>query len=414
MTQESTATSLQELNQRLAWQDEERRKSNRRLAELEQRVELQAREIVTRDQRIQSLEQELAGVKSRIGGLDQWDGKLAQVRKELAGLVDQEAQRRLEGQREADRLRQLENGNLAREIAAVRKELPVIPRIQADVEQRKAEEVRLSQSLAALQNRFVPIDNRLDALGNELGYLTEASRQTARQTAELQAQVLEVAKRVETYDARLESLAMSIMRYDATIQTIERSQTDVVRQMKTWVEQARVAEYDRNQRVAAWQDAFDAYKDDMARFHKEWSRVDDQHKEVRAQVQTIAEWRRQIELQQREAAEILRLDVQRLQARWADYLAENEKFWKTVEVETDQRLQTAERRQQQVQTQTLALEERIDQVRREKDTLQRVQAAQADAIKRIPTIWLEEVEKAIANDPERRRAPTPSPVPDEG
>lgn len=46
----------------------------------------------------------------------------------------------------------------------------------------------------------------------------------------------------------------------------------------------------------------------------------------------------------------------------------------------------------------------------DKDTLWRVQTAQADALKQLPRMWLEEVEKAITNNPNRRRQPALVPI----
>jgi chromosome segregation ATPase len=408
----SPPDNSQEITQRFAWMDEERRKVSRKLVEMEQRLELQSREIATRDQRIHSLEQELVTLKAKMAGTEQFDHKLSQMRKEFATQLDELGRRQGELQHESERVRQIENSNLTRELAAVRKELPAIPRLQADIEQRKVEEVRLSQALAAIQNRFMPLDNRIDAAVNQTTYLAETSRQTARQVADIQPQLLEITKRIDGWEARIESLSMTTMRYDAAIQTVERQQTELERQTKTWTEQARISEYNRNQQVGSWQDTFDAYKQEMAQFHKAWSKVDDQHKEVRAQLQTLTEWRRQIELQQRESAEIARVDIQRLQSRWSDFTAESDKFRKTVEVEVDQRIAGSERRQQQLALQITALDEQLEKLRREKDALARVQKGQTDAIRRLPNIWAEEVDKALEADPERRRPPTKSPVPD--
>ena len=59
------------------------------------------------------------------------------------------------------------------------------------------------------------------------------------------------------------------------------------------------------------------------------------------------------------------------------------------------------------------LAEKFDTLQQEKETLYRIQAAQADALKQFPTLWLDEVEKAIANDPNRRRSAASAPLPDE-
>jgi hypothetical protein len=61
----------------------------------------------------------------------------------------------------------------------------------------------------------------------------------------------------------------------------------------------------------------------------------------------------------------------------------------------------------------VAIEEIINDLKQEKDTLERIQAAQADAIKQWPRIWLEEVEKAINQNPNRRRQPALVPVREE-
>lgn len=59
------------------------------------------------------------------------------------------------------------------------------------------------------------------------------------------------------------------------------------------------------------------------------------------------------------------------------------------------------------------IEEKISKLEQEKDLLWRVQTAQSDAFKQFPRIWLEEVEKAIQQNPNRRRQPALVPVREE-
>ena len=59
------------------------------------------------------------------------------------------------------------------------------------------------------------------------------------------------------------------------------------------------------------------------------------------------------------------------------------------------------------------IEEKIAKLEQEKDLLWRVQTAQADALKLFPRLWLEEVEKAIQQNPNRRRQPALVPVREE-
>jgi hypothetical protein len=56
------------------------------------------------------------------------------------------------------------------------------------------------------------------------------------------------------------------------------------------------------------------------------------------------------------------------------------------------------------------LDRRLEELKQDQDKMWRVQSAQTDAIKQIPRIWQEEVEKTLANDPNRRRQPALIPV----
>jgi hypothetical protein len=124
----------------------------------------------------------------------------------------------------------------------------------------------------------------------------------------------------------------------------------------------------------------------------------------------MAEWQKQIEQRQNEASELTRVEANRIKALWDNFVTENDKQRTNFEVDQDQRWSAAQRREKKilVQIQELALE--AEQIEQDKDTLWRVQTAQAEAMKKWPRILLEEVEKAIAHNPNSRRQPALVPV----
>jgi len=120
-----------------------------------------------------------------------------------------------------------------------------------------------------------------------------------------------------------------------------------------------------------------------------------------------------MEKRQREAAELLRLEAQRLQARWDDFQQQNQDAWKNFVIEDEQRRSSISRNERLVQEKITVLDEWLTDLEQQKDLLLRIQTAQADAIKRLPLLWMEEVEKAISQNPHRRRQPALVPVREE-
>jgi chromosome segregation ATPase len=404
---------LSELRSRVEWLDEERRKWLRKMAEMDQRLALQERELEGRNQRIQSLEEQLAKAVAQIARLPQVDAILAQFKDEMVQMIEGYDQRRIQSEKELDRIRRVEHEVQAREIAELRKEMPAIGRLQNDMQLRQAEEARLANLIGVLQGRVGIVENRSESWSTDFTYLEEAGKQNSRQIGEIQTALLEISKRWEPIHNRLDILAHSVSRAEANIQDLTTIEAELKQSMKGWTEQIQLGEYGRNQRLEKWQRLLDEQGGERERFAREWVAFSDQYKEAKMAVQTLAEWQKQIEQQQREVAELARVEAGRMRTLWDNFLLDNEKRWKSTNVDEEQRWLSAQRREKQVLTQIQELSEELEKLEQEKELIWRVQSAQADAIRKIPRVWLEEVEKAMAQNPNSRRQPALVPVREE-
>lgn len=404
---------IKDLRQQVEWQDEERRKVNRKLAELEQRFVLKEREISSRDQRIQDLEQQVAHLSTQLSRIPQVDVQLGKFKDEIVQMIEQYDQRRVQSEAEMEALRRVEHESNVREIADVRKELPAIPRLQREMEMRQAEETRLANLIGQHQNKLTAVANRVDTWENSLAFLEEKEKQATRNLSEIQAKMVEISKRWGPIHDRLDVLAGASSRLETGLRNLTEAQQEVRESTKGWMEQIQIGEYERNQKLESWRQMLEENANTIAQFSKEWVVFSDQYKEARMAVQTLAPWQAQIEQQQRDTAELLRVEHSRLQAQWETFLLENDKKWRTFEVEIEQRWAGLNRQGRQILEQITLLEEQLKQVEQDKETLWRVQTAQADALKQWPRLWLEEVEKAVSRNPNRRRQPALVPVREE-
>lgn len=402
-----------ELVKRVEWLDEERRKGTRKLAELEQRIQLQEREISGREQRIQDLERQLAATTAQLSRIPQVDVQLEQFKDDMVEMIEQYDQRRLNAEEELDRLRRIEHESVTREIIDIRKELPAINRLQHEMELRKSEEARLSNLIGTQTNRLSALNNQVESWPRDIAFLDEKEKQNSRNIADMQNTLLDINRRWEPLNDRIEITAQSTLKFQGRFKEITDAQ-EVLRDMvREWAQQMQMGEHERNKRLEAWRYAIEEQSQTIERFKREWITFSDQYKEAKMAVQTMAPWQSQIEQQQREASELLRVETHRMQSRWDSFGQEVERRLKNFDLENEQRWATVNRHERELREQINLVEGALKQVSDEKDNLWRVQTAQADAIKKFPRLWLEEVEKALAQDPNRRRQPALVPVPDE-
>ena len=229
----------------------------------------------------------------------------------------------------------------------------------------------------------------------------------------MQTSIHEITRRFEDINSRLDVSAGGVKRVEIAVEGFAKIQEEVRQTLKAWTEQIQLGEYERNQKLEGWQRSLQEQKAQVDQFRVEWVKFADQYKEARMAVQSLSPWQKQIEQQQRETSELARVEIGRMQTRWDNFMVENDKRWKNFEVDDEQHWNAAARKDKEVQETLHTLQTQLDDMRQDKDMLWKVQTAQADAIKTFPRVWLEEVEKAMAQNPNRRRQPALVPVVEE-
>lgn len=399
-------SETEQLRNQVEWLDEERLKTTKRLVQLEQRLTAWERDLNTREKRLQELETKLSKVSGQLARVDQSDTQLKLFKDEITKLIEQHDQRRIQGDEELEKRRRIEHDINQREIADLRKAVVPIDRLLEQMEHRKAEEERLGRMVGDVQNRVRSLSGEVDTWQQALKFVEESEQSNATSVAEIQTSLLESSKKIESLSTRLDVTNHSVTKLQATVQELTGIEAEVRQQMKSWSDQVQMGELQRNKRLEQWQTSLDEAKEQMDAYAAEWVKYATQYKEAKTAVQAMVDWQAQMEQQQREVSEKARLESGQMRSRWEDFLLENDKRWKNYEVDRDQRWSNVDRRERQVSEQLQSLNEALKELEQEHDTLWRIQDAQSDAMKKWPRIWLEEVEKAIAHNPNSRRQPT--------
>jgi len=406
----NSKSDLEVFGNRLEWLDEERRKSGKRLSDLELQVSQQKRIIESQDNIIKELDKRLKTTTSQLARISLLDEQLQLYRAEFAKNIEEYDERRLHGQDEIEKLRRLEHETFQREFLDVRKELSPIKPLQEEMEHRHAEETRLSGLIGSLQSRVSKYDGNFEDLTRELRFLDESSSANAQSVGKLEAGAVERVKRIESLEERVDAASYGLTKTQSSIQEGADAVAELRQSVSKWSENIQTGEFERDQKVNNWIRSVDEHQEAMDRYAAEWVKFSEQYKMAKMAVQNMEEWQKQMDTRQNEAMELTRVEANRMKTLWDAYVTENGKLRANFEVDQEQRWSGAQRREKQILEQLYEIEQLVEQIQQDKDTLWRVQAAQSDAMKKWPRILLEEVEKAIAHNPETRRQPALVPV----
>ena len=303
--------------------------------------------------------------------------------------------------------------------------MPLFDRFEQELELRQAEEVRLGNLISAHEGRFAPIATSLEEaretsvkLLSRLSDVERTVEETRRSTQDFNDNwkpiLTEVSRRLGPLTERLTVLNNSVLKAEAGLQALNSDQSEMRETVVTLSDQVQRSRTESSRQLEAWQATIDEHKDTIERFTQQWLTLSNQYKEARMAVQNFAHWQKQLEQQKREASEMLRIESNRMQSRWDGFLLEIQEKLKNFELELSQKWQAFEleneqkwagaRRNEQVWREELgAIDELIQKLQQDnRNLIWRVQAAQADAIKKWPRLLMEEVEKAVELNPNRR------------
>jgi hypothetical protein len=398
------AMDLAEVRNLVKWLDEQQRKGRQEFAVLKQQMENQQRELADMSRRFQEIEHQNASFQAQLTRLGQVDKLIENLRSEFTHLVEQVDERRIQSEKEGDRLRLVEHQAQTRAIAEIRDELKPLGRLIEDMEGRKAEDERLSTALGTLQNQIPALESRIDERVVDVTYLEEAQRQDARRLAEVQQDILEQKKRVDALQGKQTTLDDAIARSEARVERLEQSDAERKQMAREFIEQGKMTDQQRTHQLDRWAARLEEFDELMEGYARQWRHFEEQHRLSKEATVDLNEFRKRLEQRQIEVAELQRVEDERMKQRWTEFLTEDEKRHKQRQLEIEQFAKEQKREREAHQGQIQALQERLDKSVEEIKALYILQEKYADTFRQLTRIWLEGYE-SVVTPPVTRKVP---------
>jgi len=146
---------LEQLNKRVDWLDDERRKDKLTIATLEERLANMEANVPPLGQQIKEMSAEIARLAAQLSRFDQIESTVLSLRVETSRSLENIEKVRTDKEREADKTRRAEQEALNRSIGEVRKGLEPIPELKKSIQGRVEEDFRLGRLIEELMRNTV-------------------------------------------------------------------------------------------------------------------------------------------------------------------------------------------------------------------------------------------------------------------
>jgi DNA repair exonuclease SbcCD ATPase subunit len=388
---------IEQLQKRIQWVEEDRRKEKDTLALLESKLISLEGSLAASSQQGKDISSELTRLSAIIVRMDQYDQALIKTRiesKQAVDDLDKSSKLRID---ESEKVHRVQIKSVDSKISELQKQLEIIPKLDKTIQARIDIEIAIRRSLDELRSKIDAVRIEEEEYTRTIRLLEDGRRQDAKRIVDLQGEVNALRKRMDDQRGQSEVVNSNLRKLETRLNeliTVENERRDT---MSDFLDKQAVTQVERERTWKDWQTRFDTIEKQAVDIESQLLNLDTTHREVKRTQSSLEELTQRVERRINEITEIQRLSEDRFRQEWVTFKADDQKRWTNYTLTQEEQRNEASRQFDKLALQSTHLEDELQEV---KDLLQQ---ANELAEKRLQTIlavaheWVTTYERTIGN-----------------
>ncbi len=350
----------EQIDKRVSWLDEQRRKDVREVTRLEELLEALDESSRQQAQQLRDLAGEVARIPALEARIRQYDETIAKHRSDILQQLETQDERRIAREKQIESLRTIDQKKVVDEVDELRIKLKELDRINETLETRKREELRVSRSLDEVGKR---VDQASTAIENEkrsVSGIKDAGEKNSQRLNELENRASAAKRKVDELHSLIESLEDQMRKLVTRAEVLELSEKEFRQSQTLWSEQqtARLAEFERAWN--AWEKRFADFEIQSDDLKNRIESYEETHRGLlllRDELKDVVE---RIDRRIGEVSEIQRLSEDRFKQEWSTFRADEQKRWSSHKLSAEEQWKEHDRKHGLISDLLKELQERLE------------------------------------------------------
>lgn len=350
-------TSLEQLEKKLEWLDNERRSDKSNLASLQNRLNMLEAENLALRKQVKDMELAISQNNSQIIAMDKYDNRIEHVKTELSAQIRELSSRSEMNLSEAEKRSKLELEGLKKSISEI---FPVIARLetlQNSLNAFQVEDNRLAKLFEGLKSKIQEVGRFDEDYRRSINLLEDNRRQDAKRVTDLQGEVSSLRKRLDETRGRFDSFSDSFRTLEGRIAELQLYEKDRKEAQSAFIEKVNLSLLDKEKVFVSWEQRFQAIDQVNLNLNSQLEALETSRLAVAKSISNSEELGQRFERRINEISEFQRLNDERNRQEWTLFKSDDIKRWSNYQ---------------------LSLEEFVHQFSQEITTLNRNQQTQQD------------------------------------
>jgi chromosome segregation ATPase len=354
---------IDQLQKRIQWVEEDRRKEKDALALLENKLVSLEGSLSASLQQSKSLSSEITRLSAIITRMDHYDQALVNTRLESKQAID-ELDRSLKIRiDESEKIQQAQIKSHDGNFADLQKQLEIIPKLDKNIQSRIDIEIGIRRTLDELRGKIDSVRVEEEEYTRTIRLLEDGRRQDAKRIVDLQGEVNALRKRMDDQRGQNELINTNFKKLETRLNeliTVESERRDA---MTNFINKQTVTQVERERTWKEWQARFDSIEKQGVDIESQLVNLDTTHREVKRIQTSLDDLIQRVERRISEITEIQRLSEDRFRQEWVTFKADDQKRWTNYTLTQEEQRNEAARQFEKLTEQTTHLEDELQEVK---------------------------------------------------
>ncbi len=348
---------LEQLNKKIEWLDEERRKDKTTIAMLTERLTVLESNVSGATLEVKNMQSETSRLSAHTGKIDQVQTSMSALKVELMRNIELMDKARIDQTRDSEKVRLAEIDSLNKAIAEIKKNLDSISEIKRTLTVRQEEEFRLNRLLGETEKKITEISHGDEEYKRTLRLLEEGRRQDSKRLTDLLGEVTAIRKRQDEQRGKVDVTTDSTRKLELRVAELLAAETERRQVVNSFVEKQSIQQVERDRTWKEWQDRFGAFEKQTSTIDTQLQTLDSMQRAVKRSQDSFDEITQKFDRRINEITEMSRINEDRFRQEWGAFKNDDQKRWTNYSLSQEEQIRELLRQLEKFQERLLKLED---------------------------------------------------------
>ena len=352
----------EQLEKRLQWLDDERRKDKELISSLENRLLDMEGRLDSLQKKDQEMDSDLTRLRTSVTKVDDFEGELGSLRVDRKKEIKDQDKLYKGWIADAKKMLTTQIRSMETQQKKILEDFKRVKELEKAMDTRVEEESRFNKSLRDIEKSFSDVQKGFKGIEQDAKTIKVERQKDIKRTADIQGEISAVRKRMDEMRGFMDLVKNDYQKIKSRIQEVESSRRELIKEQEDFLEEGALRQTEREGAWKIWMTRFDNIEKQAKDLDDQMIKLDTTHRDVKRMQEKLADLSALLDRRVNEITEMQRLADEKSRAEWNTYMADDQKRWKNYTLSQKEQSKLLDRQYKEGESRISVLEDGLQEI----------------------------------------------------